>query len=299
MKNRIDVMIIGAQKAGTTSLLRYFGEHPECVSHPQKEFAFFLDSEEYSKGYDAAYDKYFKSRSAKADSLLIAKSATLYTSENAIRRLHEHNPACEIVIILRNPVERTYSSFLMEKNSGSLKFEFSEIKNIIQHKSGWEYEVFIDFGIYEKHLRTVLNYFPANQVTVILFDELKENPKAVCKNIFLKLKIDSKYSPNVKVKHNVTRKTWSRNYAATVRRMLGKHSYLRKFASVFISTHRFYKYGNAIRDLNKTNERHFPMDADTKVVLHAFFAPFNKELSQLLKIDLSSWEDRSLNKTDD
>ena len=46
--NKIDIMIVGAQKAGTTSLLRYLGEHPECVAHPQKEFAYFLEPDRKS-----------------------------------------------------------------------------------------------------------------------------------------------------------------------------------------------------------------------------------------------------------
>lgn len=43
MSKKIDVMIVGAQKDGTTSLLRYMGEHPDCIAHPQKEFAYFID----------------------------------------------------------------------------------------------------------------------------------------------------------------------------------------------------------------------------------------------------------------
>jgi len=47
----IDLMIIGAQKAGTTSLKNYLGEHPEICTHERIEFMFFVNEQEYKQGY--------------------------------------------------------------------------------------------------------------------------------------------------------------------------------------------------------------------------------------------------------
>jgi len=282
-------MIAGAQKAGTTSLLRYLGEHPECASHPQKEFAFFLEPSEYAKGYAGAFGKYFNFSKVDEKSIIIAKSATLYTNEAAIKRLHEHNPDCKLILILRNPSERAYSSYLMERNYGSIHYEFNKIIPILQKKKGWEYELFINFGLYEKHLLQIYKYFPKEQVQVILFDEVKQDVEKVCKTIFASLNVDTVFVPNLKVKHNVTQQVRSKTYALAVRKLLQKRSLVRRVISIFVSSHKFYKFGNAIRGLNKTNHPHNPMDAKTYNTLAEFYAPYNSSLSKLIGKDLSHW----------
>lgn len=51
MGEKIDIFIIGAQKAGTTSLKNYLGEHPQINTHTTKEFSYFYDDEEYNAGF--------------------------------------------------------------------------------------------------------------------------------------------------------------------------------------------------------------------------------------------------------
>jgi hypothetical protein len=289
MQKKIDLMIVGAQKAGTTSLLRYLGEHPSCISHPQKEFAYFLNDSDYNGDYNLAFVKYFSTQSTKNKSVLIAKSATLYANELAIQRLYQHNPKCQVLLILRNPIERTYSSYVMEKNAGSIAYNFDEITNVIQQKSGWEYELFIDNSLYSKHLKKIYKYFPADQVTFILFDDLKKTPISICKDVFRTLQIDPEFIPAIEVRHNSTRINRSFGYAKTVNKILHNNSTFRKFASHIIPSYKSYKFGNFIRELNKSNETYQPMSEETKKILFDFYKPYNDELSKLLNKDLSVW----------
>ena len=52
-------MIIGAEKAGTTSLLRYLGQHPRVYTHSQREMTFFVQGNQYEKGIVEAYSRFF------------------------------------------------------------------------------------------------------------------------------------------------------------------------------------------------------------------------------------------------
>ncbi len=290
MQKKIDLMIVGAQKAGTTSLLRYLGEHPECASHPQKEFAYFLNESDYNGEYAQAFLKYFSNQNITTKSILIAKSATLYSSEIGIKRLYEHNPNCQIVMILRNPIDRTYSSFVMERNAGSIHYDFGEITKVLANPTGWEHELFIDNSLYSKHLRTIYKYFPEKQVTILLFEELKNNTRAVCREIFKSLHIDTEFVPEVTVRHNATRINRSFSYARTVNKILHNNSTFRKFVSHIIPSYKFYKFGNFIRELNKTSDTYLPMDEKTKNILCAFYKPHNEDLSKLINKDLSIWD---------
>lgn len=282
-------MIVGAQKAGTTSLLRYLGEHPDCISHPQKEFAYFLNDTDYNSKYQLAFEKYYSKQNVNSNSTLIAKSATLYTSEIAIQRLYEHNPKCEIVLILRNPIDRTYSSYLLEKNAGSIHYEFDKIPDLLSTKSGWEYQLFIDLSIYVNHLKMIYKYFPANQVSVFLFEDLQNDTITVCQKIFGKLGLDTGFTPEIAIKHNPTKINRSFSYARTLNKILSSEGRFRKFVSHILPSYSFYRFGNFVRELNKTTSSYAPMNPQTRMTLGDFFQPYNKQLSELLGRDLAQW----------
>ncbi|MBA3970765.1 MAG: sulfotransferase domain-containing protein [Bacteroidetes bacterium] len=292
MNKKIDVMIVGAQKAGTTSLLRYLGEHPECISHPQKEFAYFTDTNEYQQGIEVALKKYY-SHSPTGNKKIIAKNASLYTSDLGLRRLIENNPACKIILLLRNPVERTYSSYLMEKNYGSAKFDFSELPELIKkHQDtdeSWGFNFFINYGLYAQHLKNIYSFFPKEQVTVILYRDLKKDALKECQNIFRKAHVNADFKPNVELKHNVTKKTRSEIYARLVHRFLHNENPIKKAIKRIIPGHKAYKYGELLREVNKTDEKHQVIDSEVKHFLIDYYKPHNDELEKLIDKDLSDW----------
>ena len=152
---KIDLFIVGAQKAGTSSLKNYLSEHPEVSTHLPQEFSYFYDDNEFEKGEEFALGKYYND---KADfKVRIAKHAHLYSSEKAIKRLHEHNPDCKIIFILRNPVERTFSSYQMEKLYNRVDFTFEELVSSLDGSfplelEPWQRESIVEFGYYEKYL---------------------------------------------------------------------------------------------------------------------------------------------------
>lgn len=294
MGRKIDVMIVGAQKAGTTSLLRYLGEHPECVSHPQKEFAYFIDTSEYHNSYKNAFQKYFGSKDIDQNQKIIAKSAGLYADEAAVKRLHEHNPNCKIVLILRNPIERAYSSYLMEKNYGTAKFEFNDLPELIRkHKQddeSWGFSFFIDYGLYANYIKMIYKYFPENQVSVFLYRNFRKDPLSVCKTVFNKIGVDDTFIPNVEVKHNVTLKNRSTTFARATKHILRKDSIVRKALMLFIPNHKAYKYGEFLREMNKTKDYYEGMNAEIRNFLIEFYKPHNRELEKMLGQDLSDWD---------
>ena len=291
--NKIDIMIVGAQKAGTTSLLRYLGEHPECVAHPQKEFAYFLEPNNYENDFNVAFSKYFANIENVSNKKIVAKSAGLYSNENAIKKLYEHNPNCKLILILRNPVERAYSSFLMEKNYGSAKFEFSELPELIKHHQNsdesWGFSFFINYGLYADYLKLIFSFFPKEQVKIFLYRDLKQNPLSFCKQLFQEIDVDSSFVPHVEIKHNVTLKTRSTVVARAIKYMLKKDGLVRKTITQLIPVNKIYKYGELLREANKTNEKYSTMDAKVRQFLIDFYKPYNLELEKTIGQDLSDW----------
>jgi hypothetical protein len=293
MDRKIDLMIIGAQKAATTSMLRYLGEHPQCISHPQQEFSFYTDDDEFNEGWETALKKYYLHKSYHKETKIIAKNASLFTYEKGLQRLKEHSPNCEIIIILRNPVERCYSSYLMEKNYGSVKFEFSEIPNLLkkheENDESWGFNFFINYGLYAQYLKNIYTYFPKEQVKILLFRDFNNNPVEECQNIFRKLGINSTFRPKVEIKHNITQKTRSQIYARLVRRFLRNGNPIKKIIKKIMPGEKAYKYGELLRDLNKTNNKNESMNDEVKLFLIEYYKPHNIELENIIGKDLSDW----------
>jgi hypothetical protein len=278
-----DLVIIGAQKSFTTSLKTYLGEHPGIITHPQQEMAFYTDDKEYSMGYKRAVLHYFRATEKANGNKIIAKNAILYTSEEGIKRLHEHNPDCKLVLILRNPVDRAYSAYLMEYNYADVEFPFEEIKAIAAKADTkhWPFNLFIDAGNYAKHLKMIHKYFPKDQVKIVLCEEIKENPLKVCKEIFQWLGVADTFTPEIKI-YNPTMKRGSKLYAKFAVNILKRHPRLRKFISLIVPTYYNYKVGNIIRSLNKTHNKHAAMDATTREYLLKYYRDSNKELEEMI-----------------
>lgn len=282
-------MIVGAQKAATTSLKNYLGQHPALQTHHQKEFAYFVDNTAYEKGYAVALKKYFGSSDDKRQ--LVAKSAGLYINEQAIIRMKENDPECKLVLILRNPVERTYSSYLMEKNYGAIPEPFEIIETILDNNdpNDWRYEFFIGMSLYCKILTTLYRHFPREQVMLVRFEDLEQSATKICSQIFEWMNIDSSFVPDTSVRHNETNVTRSRTYGKLLFRVLQNSSPIKKVARTLLRGKMDYKIGEVMRNLNKSNRKYGPIPQKTLLKLHRYFEPYNNELSKISGIDFSSW----------
>src|SRR5947209_19437637 len=87
---RISAMLVGAQKSGTTSLLRYLVQHPRLRGHSTVECAYFVDDDEFAAGWGRrGLGRYFP---GDGPELLVGKSTRLSQDDRPVERLAAHNP---------------------------------------------------------------------------------------------------------------------------------------------------------------------------------------------------------------
>jgi len=189
MPRPIDVMIIGVEKAGTTSLLRYLGEHPSVATHEAMEFPYFVRNDLYAKGYEALYAEYFTKNSN--EYLLLAKNVGCIYWPSGPERLKLHNPDMKLIVVLRHPVDRAYSAYWYAVQKGREDLEtFKEAIDLepARLSSGDDYHIryhaYLQRGLYAKQLGALLEIFPKEQVQVVILEEFKKNPKVVLNDIF-------------------------------------------------------------------------------------------------------------------
>jgi hypothetical protein len=284
-------MIIGAQKAGTTSLKNYLNEHPDIVGHPQQEFAYFGSEQEYKEPWEAVFKKNFTEGKYNA-SKVVAKHIKIAIDELAVQRLKLHNPACQLVFIVRNPVDRAFSSHTMDVSRFNYAVPFSKIRDVIKDndKEHKMFRIYLNLGMYSENLKMIYKYFPKDQVHVYKFEDLKRNPLKICKEIFQILGIDENFKPHVEKVHNKTKPVRSVWVAEVLKKLRQRDNPIKVFAKRILPHRLFTRLSYRLVEINMKDTGFSAMDASTRRALEEFFRPYNQELQELTGLDLSSWE---------
>src|SRR5450755_2650628 len=113
----LDFVVIGAQKGGTTTLFEHLRGHPELCLPADKEAPFFNRPELYSKGVGQLFSTYFP-RPLPTGRLLGTVTPQYMCIAGCAERLADAFPACALVALLRDPVDRAYSHYRMAQRRG-------------------------------------------------------------------------------------------------------------------------------------------------------------------------------------
>lgn len=205
-----DFIIIGAQKSGTTALYSYLAEHPLITFSWKKEPDFF--SWNYNKGL-RWYQSFFptkQDRRISEDSYRERYQAGGYVKSGeasvsylhhpyAAQRIYENKPDTKIIAILRNPVERCYSSYWHSINKDyetlpfmeairtedqRLKHHFDKLKlDPYYSHHDLKNRQYLSIGHYEEHLNRYYKWFSNEQILVLNCEEFFHNNENMWKKV--------------------------------------------------------------------------------------------------------------------
>ena len=128
--------------------------------------------------------------------------------EPSIKRIYEYNSEMKIISILRNPIERAYSHWNMERDRGADNVDFStairEENNRCREALPHQHRVYsyIDRGFYSEQIRRIWRYFPKQQTLIIKQEELKLQPEKVLNEVYRFLGVSEIKSIEVKNVHS-------------------------------------------------------------------------------------------------
>jgi len=200
-----DFFIVGAARSGTTSLYNYIVQHPLIVMSPIKEPHFF--SEFYPSGKIVRDKNDYLSLFKNIPSYIKAGEASsfyLYSSI-AAEQIKSFIPNPKIVILLRNPIDRAYSLYwhLLRAGEENLSFEKALNAEPDRIKNGWLYGYhYTTSGFYYDQVLRYLKVIGKENVNIFLFEDLNNDPHAVCQNIFSQLNIDMNVTINCEKIYN-------------------------------------------------------------------------------------------------
>ncbi|EGV15968.1 sulfotransferase family protein [Thiocapsa marina] len=190
-----DFIIIGAHKAGTTSLHHYFDQHPDVFMTIVKEPNYF-SFDPTNPAHVGAKRSSYRVRSLSDYEALFSTSPphnrrgeaspSYLHSKSAPFRIKELLPECRIVASLRNPVDRAYSAYLMAFRDGVTTLRVQEIR---PGRDTWILQ-----SLYAESLRRYLEVFQDEQLRFVLFDDLNANPSGVMQKLFRFVGVDPEFS---------------------------------------------------------------------------------------------------------
>ncbi len=297
MMKTSNFLIIGAAKAGTTSLYYYLNQHPEVYMSEPKE-PFFFEAE-YDKGIEYYWSKYFAGwRGEKA--IGEARHRNLYLPY-VVPRIKESIPNAKLIVILRNPIDRAYSHWWHWYSRGEepLSFEdaiYEDLKRIekgitfegeegaqlwcrnFDFKTGKnEFRTYLDSGYYARQLKRYLALFPKSQIKVVFLEDLKRDPQFIISELWEFIGVD----PNYPLK-DLTLQNPARSKATLLASKIAKITKLHKI----IPKQMKHKLLTHLAKIGKRPE----MNKETRAWLINHYYPHNRELEKLVGRDLSHWD---------
>ncbi len=195
--------IVGAPKAGTTSLYHYLSQHPQIFMSAVKEPHFFSQANpdprySFLNQTITDTDEYINLFVGASDFEQIGESSTSYLWDQfAPGRIFSVKPDAKIIAILREPVDRAYSHYLMDVREGIQRKNFLNalIDDYESTKKGWDVSrLYIELGFYGEQIKRYIDTFGQDNVLVLFYDDLVYKPEQFLKQVLTFLGVDYKNS---------------------------------------------------------------------------------------------------------
>ncbi len=176
---KVNVICVGAQKSGTTTLYTILTKHPEFTFAHIKEVQYFA-TDPYTANH-LAYHAHYRGRELNR---WIADFTPRYLAHpDAASRIAAYNPDTHIIILLRDPVQRAISHYQMKIRNGNEKRPFAEVvqTDIEALKKGITVETgqsVVGRGLYAAQIARYDALFPNKQIHVMRFDDLVKYQEA-------------------------------------------------------------------------------------------------------------------------
>ncbi len=182
----LDFLGIGAQKAGTTWLYEMLRLHPD-ISFPAGKEIHFWD-QRYARGIDW-YRALFEGPEQEGKHCGEITPAYAILGPEFIKECYANFPDVKLIFIIRNPVERAWSSAKMALKRAEMEIHEASEQWFIDHFLS---QGSMMRGDYERCLTTWLSFYPENQLLVCFYDDLQTNPTALLRRCFEHIGVDAR-----------------------------------------------------------------------------------------------------------
>src|SRR4051794_13984507 len=183
---RLDFIVAGVQKAGTTALHYFLAKHPH-IALPRDQALHFFDKQEHFEGapdygiLHGNFDGGWRWRTAGE----VTADYVYYSP--ALERIARYNPDMKLIISLRNPTDRAFSHWNMRRAKGREPLEFLDAIKRDQEQIGsgtLRGNAHLERGFYASQLERVFDFFPREQVLLIKYEDFRRDYAQTINRLF-------------------------------------------------------------------------------------------------------------------
>jgi hypothetical protein len=189
-----DFLVIGAMKAGTTSLYHYLDAHPDVFMPRVKELDFFVESGNWGRGIE-----WYRRQFAGADGFAaVGEASTSYSKHPVVagvpERVARSVPGCRLVYVVRDPIERIASHYRHRWANGS---ERAAIEDAVTRDP-----VYLACSRYAAQIGRYLDHFPRERLMVLTAEDLRSDRAGTIAEVFRFLGVDAAFRPEALVEEH-------------------------------------------------------------------------------------------------
>lgn len=209
-----DFFLIGAPKAGTSALHRALTAHPQLFLSKVKEPKYYMCGDSPPPAYKGPGDahsnqewiwqreRYLDLFAARPAGTLAGESTPFYLyNRDARRRIAVDRPAARLIAVLRDPVDRAYSNWMhlwmdgLEPEADILNAVAKEERRL---NRGWApFWHYRGLGMYGRQVKDLYDHFPAEQVLLLRYRSLIDDPDGTLDRVTDFLGVDRLDAPEI------------------------------------------------------------------------------------------------------
>lgn len=263
-----DFLVIGAMRAGTTSLYRYLDAHPD-ISMAPKELQFF--TEHRDRGLE-----WYRGQFDATATLQGEATADYLARDSAMRNIAELLPSARLVASLRHPIDRTWSHYglLHERGRDPRTFEEAldaEMARIDQDGPGADGVIYLSHSHYDVHLERAFRLFDRDQVHITIFERMTTDPREVYRDICRFVGADPTFVPDI------------------LGRQVNPYVSFRSLGARRLAQRLPGGLGKVVARLNTRTAAPPTLPPATRARLHAYFEPVIARVEALLGAEIPEW----------
>lgn len=278
----VDFFLVGAPKAGTTSIYSYFKKNPGIFVPQVKEPHYFscpeVKNTYYKVNFIDSKNEYESLFEGAKNAQKTGDFSTSYLYEQqAPYRIKETCPNANIIVMLRDPVERAISHYLMDVRDGYQKRPLIECIRGQKESVKLYYKEYVEKGMYYKQIKRFKSIFEEEKISVWLFRELKKDTREVVREMFKFVGSKANYNIESFTKKNQYKKINSE----AVKKVLNTR--LAKNISSFIPSNIKKRAKRALISTDK------PKLYEARCKLSEIYRDEVNNVQKLIKKDISHW----------
>jgi hypothetical protein len=304
VKTLPNFFIIGAARSGTSSLDRYLSQHPEIYIPPKKEMHFFAHDlfppcfkgpgvEGLNRSLIRNEHQYAQLFAGAIGAKAIGESSAFYLCfPSTAERIAQAVPDAKIIILLREPADRTYSAYMFLVRDGRETLGFEEGLNREEERRQKGFEPmwwYKELSLYYKQVKHYLEVFGTQRVKVLLYDELFANPGQALRDVFTFLGVKEDVVIDTSVRYNVAGNPKSPRLYALLKHFIYTPGPLEKLVKSLVPQHLRQVWASEAMGMLP---RPVPVDPQIHAQLKTYFAEEVRKLEDLLHRDLLCWHYR-------